>query len=1387
MTYYYGTNTYEFTAFSEDDLLQGTNGDDINCGDVFTMPGSSTICFSVKDNDTTLSGDSCWNEHSNDGSYQTASIIDAASGNELGNGGQIYAESYFWVQDQNGNWYVLIEIEQEGTGDKFYTFYTGSGYSLPPAGATLTVKSECNVSDWEPDFRCLDAGEKAPMGSISGRFFCDADCDNTEWNSDTGTWEEGVAGQKVWLIDGNWNIVAETVTDADGNYKFEGLDDGWYKVKFEGVDGKSFVEADQGVWHADSDVTKVGSNGDGKTDWICLGEDEQKTNIDAGVKQETGTIWGTVWCDLDCDGIQDVETTIYKGENLLNCPDFEGAGKTIYNVGHYGNWYDAGSCSIDIISGSGDGHKGNAYGNEIVELDKGGIWCQQFNVAESGTYCLTFDVYDNCYLGDYDDRFKVKINGQLIETVVVTKDDTVTLTFELQAGQNRIDFQSLSTVSGKGSGIDNIELRQEIVQTTLAEPVKEGVVVKLLDAVTGAVIAETTTDADGNYKFDSVPVGDYKIMGVAPDGTEFTIQDAGTDDSVDSDVDGEGVSGVVTVTAKGEIDIDLGVCEKAPEPGSLSGRYFCDTNDNDQDDGNGNEPGVAGVLVILIGADGLPAVDIDGNPVDSVFTDANGEYSFGNLAAGTYRVVFDDVNGVTAGKQLVTPNVGDDASDSDAIGTNVLSSIDGIVVVEGQDTPDNDAGVEYILGSLSGRYFCDTNDNDQDDNNGDEPGIEGVLVELLDANGVATGITTTTDADGNYSFGDLVPGTYGVKFSDPNGVLADKQLVNPNVGDDASDSDAIGDTTMSTIDGIVVNPGADTPDNDAGVEYIPGSLSGRYFCDTNDNDQDDNNGDEPGIEGVVVELLDANGVATGITTTTDADGNYSFGDLVPGTYGVKFSDPNGVLADKQLVAPNVGDDTSDSDAIGDTTMSTIDGIVVNPGADTPDNDAGVEYILGSLSGRYFCDTNDNDQDDNNGDEPGIEGVVVELLDAAGNGTGITTTTDSNGNYQFTGLAAGIYGVMFTDPNGVLDGKVLVNPNVGDDASDSDAIGDITNSKILGIEVLPNADTPDNDAGVEYVNNDPEPNPDEAKICYDEAVSVDVLANDIDPDGDPLTITAVNGVAIAEGGTINVDGVDVSLIGGQLVFDGSVAHADLLTGETDTDSFAYTITDGNGGSASAQVDVTFCGATDTLEKIESTLPAQLCFTISEITDTNTANAFDVTLSGSGDARFDGQFFAEAYCVQAFESITYEQEIKANVFLATEASFAAAGLSQTAQDNVDLINWILNQDFGSMDNGDGVAGPDGDGTYTDAEIQGAIWGLTDNIVFVFDGAGTAANAQEIIDMAVADGEGFEAGAGDLVGLFLDPIDGQNVFPGGDPDEEHTQAFVIGMDLFEDCLCR
>ncbi|PQJ96485.1 SdrD B-like domain-containing protein [Chromatium okenii] len=54
-------------------------------------------------------------------------------------------------------------------------------------------------------------------------------------------------------------------------------------------------------------------------------------------------------------------------------------------------------------------------------------------------------------------------------------------------------------------------------------------------------------------------------------------------------------------------------------------------------------------------------------------------------------------------------------------------------------------------------------------------------------------------------------------------------------------------------------------------------------------------------------------------------------------------------------------------------------------------------------------------------ETAIGGVTVTLLDADGN-TVATATTDDVGYYEFTGLAAGTYTVVESQPDDYLDGK-----------------------------------------------------------------------------------------------------------------------------------------------------------------------------------------------------------------------------------------------------------------------------------------------------------------------------------------------------------------------------
>src|SRR5262249_47578790 len=90
-----------------------------------------------------------------------------------------------------------------------------------------------------------------------------------------------------------------------------------------------------------------------------------------------------------------------------------------------------------------------------------------------------------------------------------------------------------------------------------------------------------------------------------------------------------------------------------------------------------------------------------------------------------------------------------------------------------------------------------------------------------------------------------------------------------------------------------------------------------------------------------------------------------------------------------------------------------------------------------------------------------------------------------------------------------------------------------------------------------VNDPPVARSDNAVTAQNPPVAVNVLANDTDVDGDSLTVTAVSQGAH---GTVTNNG------------NGTLSYAP-ATNFTGTDTFTYTVSDGQGGSTTAQVNVT----------------------------------------------------------------------------------------------------------------------------------------------------------------------------------------------------------------------
>jgi T1SS-143 domain-containing protein len=102
----------------------------------------------------------------------------------------------------------------------------------------------------------------------------------------------------------------------------------------------------------------------------------------------------------------------------------------------------------------------------------------------------------------------------------------------------------------------------------------------------------------------------------------------------------------------------------------------------------------------------------------------------------------------------------------------------------------------------------------------------------------------------------------------------------------------------------------------------------------------------------------------------------------------------------------------------------------------------------------------------------------------------------------------------------------------------------------------------------------------------------VLGNDSDPDGDTLTVSAVNGAAASVGAVVaGTSGGSFTLnADGSYDFDPNGAFEDLAAGETRATSITYTVSDGEGGTDTATLEVVVTGVNDAPVPV-GTLPGQ----------------------------------------------------------------------------------------------------------------------------------------------------------------------------------------------------
>ncbi|MGL4512003.1 MAG: SdrD B-like domain-containing protein [Lacipirellulaceae bacterium] len=132
------------------------------------------------------------------------------------------------------------------------------------------------------------------------------------------------------------------------------------------------------------------------------------------------------------------------------------------------------------------------------------------------------------------------------------------------------------------------------------------------------------------------------------------------------------------------------------------------------------------------------------------------------------------------------------------------------------------------------------------------------------------------------------------------------------------------------------------------------------------------------------------------------------------------------------------DDFDAAEAAAGLTLANLPPDRYDEATNRPDRTAGAaanakQLELARLSGFVYHDRDDDGVFDS-GEAP-IAGVTLELLNGAGQGTGVTTVTGAQGFYEFTNLEAGVWGVRETQPSGWFDGKDTAGSKGGVAAND----------------------------------------------------------------------------------------------------------------------------------------------------------------------------------------------------------------------------------------------------------------------------------------------------------------------------------------------------------------
>lgn len=362
---------------------------------------------------------------------------------------------------------------------------------------------------------------------------------------------------------------------------------------------------------------------------------------------------------------------------------------------------------------------------------------------------------------------------------------------------------------------------------------------------------------------------------------------------------------------------------RTPTPINI-GNFVWDDLDKDgrQDAG---EPGIAGVTVQLWNSDKTQLID-------SAVTNASGIYSVTAPKPGQYRirVILPSANDSFSPRDQAD---GNDLLDSDIINSkgsvnhgytpvftlasNLISTttFDAGIIINRPPTPTRTPTPINL-----GNFVWDDVDHDGRQDAG-EPGLAGVTVQLWNSDKSLMIASTVTNASGIYTLIAPVPGQYRIRVVLPGPVDA-FTAKDAAGGDDLLDSDInqsgpdIGFTDVINIASNVIS----ITSIDVGIRKYrtptptrtptPINIGNFVWNDVNANGIQDPG--EKGLNGITVQLWNADKTVIINSTVTNSNGMYSLVAPLPGDYRIRVIKPAG----SSFSPTNKGgDDLMDSDII----------------------------------------------------------------------------------------------------------------------------------------------------------------------------------------------------------------------------------------------------------------------------------------------------------------------------------------------------------------------------------------------------------------------------------------------------------------------------------------